>query len=527
MTSRFTVRRLAALVLTAAIVATAACSSDDATNDDPPLFSADVPAAAPTGPAVPPTPPPAATRPAPAPPPAEEPAPAPPREPAPASGQETRAPSAPTDYSEVGPDYAAAQASLRATGREIVDALLSGETGGPYARFSDELKGRLPEHELQAILQELPGDRVHFRVQIADEDGETNAVFDGRLSDGTISGGFTLFAEAPGTFSLERRSAAEPAAPLVGRWEGTLLIGEAQIGSISVAFERQGEEFRGTIEDPEGGLPEVALEDVRYEPAVDVGQLLAESVLPFSPDLRVYTSEHAWGPSTLVVALTFDASGTIINIDDLRWRAPLPLDPAKDFRSETEFRLPFDGIWLVGAGGPTELQGHHLAAPAQRHASDIFIWKQGATHRGDGSRNEDYWAWGEPVLAPADGTIVAFLDGLEDNTPGVLKPEPHPGGNHVVLKTAAGEFLHISHLQQGSIQVKEGEQVPAGAVLALTGNSGNSSEPHIHIHLQDEQDFFSPTASGLPLSFTSYRANGEPVSEGSPVQGQLIQHAEG
>ena len=386
-------------------------------------------------------------------------------------------------------------------------------------------RGVSPSTSSKPLYGELHGDRVHFRVHIEDEDGETNASFDGRLSDGTISGGFTQFAEAPGTFSLERSFSPEPAAPLVGRWEGTLRIGEAQFG-ITVAFEREGEELRGTIDVPEAGLPPVALEDVRYEPSVEVGQLLAESVLPLSPDLRLYISEHAWGPSTLVIALAFDASGTIVEIDDLRWRAPLPLDPAKDFRSETEFRLPFDGIWLVAAGGPTELQGHHLAAPAQRHASDLFIWKQGATHRGDGSRNEDYWAWGEPVLAPADGTIVAVLDGLEDNTPGVLKPEPHPGGNHVVLKTAAGEFLHISHLQRGSIQVTEGEQVTAGAVLGLTGNSGNSSEPHIHIHLQDEQDFFSPTASGLPLPFASYRADGEPVSEGSPVQGQLIQHAE-
>ena len=157
---------------------------------------------------------------------------------------------------------------------------------------------------------------------------------------------------------------------------------------------------------------------------------------------------------------------------------------------------------------PLELQNHHVAAPSQRHGYDLVIWKDGGTYRGDGTRNEDYWAWGQPVLAPAGGTIVAVLDGLEDNTPGILKPEPHPAGNHVVLKSGAGEFLHIGHMQQGSIRVKEGDKVTIGAVLGLTDNSGNSTGPHIHIHLQDEQDFFSRTATGLPLPFANSRIDG-------------------
>ena len=66
----------------------------------------------------------------------------------------------------------------------------------------------------------------------------------------------------------------------------------------------------------------------------------------------------------------------------------------------------------------------------------------------------------------------------------------------------------------------------AGTLLGLTGNSGNSSGPHIHIHVQDEADFFSRTATGLPLPFTNYHLNGEPVSAVEPVQGDLIQHIE-
>ena len=94
---------------------------------------------------------------------------------------------------------------------------------------------------------------------------------------------------------------------------------------------------------------------------------------------------------------------------------------------------------------------------------------------------------------------------------------------HVVLRTAADEFVFLAHLQQGSIDVKEGDKVKTGEFLGLTGNSGNSFGPHIHIHAQDEQDFFSRTATGLPLPFTGILLDGEPVSAASPVRGQLVQ----
>ena len=267
------------------------------------------------------------------------------------------------------------------------------------------------------------------------------------------------------------------------------------------------------------------LEDIRYEPAVRAGTRLAESVVPFSPDLGLYRSEHTWGPSTLVLTVAFDASGTVVALDQ-SWQASLPPAPNQDYTTETEFRAPFDGIWWVSRGGPREIQNHHVVAPSQFHGYDIIIWNEGAAYRGDGSMNEDYWVWGQPALAPADGTVVVALDGLEDNTPGVTKPEPHPAGNHVVLQTGPAEFLFIAHLQQGSVRVREGEDVTAGAVLGLTGNSGNSFGPHIHIHLQDEQDFFSPTATGLPLPFVDSSVNGEPAAASIPVQGQFFGPAE-
>lgn len=99
----------------------------------------------------------------------------------------------------------------------------------------------------------------------------------------------------------------------------------------------------------------------------------------------------------------------------------------------------------------------------------------------------------------------------------------HPAGNHVIIQTAADEYLLIAHMQEGSVQVGKDDHVVAGEQLGLVGNSGNTSESHIHIHIQDSSDFFAPSAVGLPLRFSGYLANGESVDPGGPVQGEFVE----
>ncbi|MBA3245999.1 MAG: M23 family metallopeptidase, partial [Actinobacteria bacterium] len=74
---------------------------------------------------------------------------------------------------------------------------------------------------------------------------------------------------------------------------------------------------------------------------------------------------------------------------------------------------------------------------------------------------------------------------------------------------------------EGSVRVRAGQRVRAGDVLGLTGNSGNSSEPHLHFHVQDRPGLFG-SARGLPVSFVGYRADGRHVARGTPVQSQFI-----
>ncbi len=185
--------------------------------------------------------------------------------------------------------------------------------------------------------------------------------------------------------------------------------------------------------------------------------------------------------------------------------------------SQVRFRLPLDGPVTVVWGGPTRRENYHAALPAQRWAYDLLLTVDGRSFRGDGARLEDYYAFGQPVLAPAAGTSRAVQDGEPDGPIGQWRGW-RAAGNYVVLEVAEGEFLFIAHLQNGSIAVAPGDHVEAGQVIGRVGNSGDSSEPHVHVHLQD-----TPTASlgeGIPMYFHGYRSGEREIVRGMPTGGR-------
>jgi hypothetical protein len=195
-----------------------------------------------------------------------------------------------------------------------------------------------------------------------------------------------------------------------------------------------------------------------------------------------------------------------------------------DYRTKTPLRLPFHGEWFVFWGGRTIEENYHSVATDQRFAYDLVVVRDGRTHTGDGTLNEQYHCFGLEILAPGDGVVVVAHDGLPDNRPGVMDPA-NPPGNHLVLDHGNGEYSFLAHLQQGSVRVAVGERVAAGAVLGLCGNSGHSSEPHLHYHLQTTPDFAA--GEGLPAQFMDYDANGKPVGRGEPTRGQVVRPAGG
>lgn len=167
------------------------------------------------------------------------------------------------------------------------------------------------------------------------------------------------------------------------------------------------------------------------------------------------------------------------------------------------------GNWLAG-NGPSRASGHRRAlipingapAIAQRFAIDyVMINAEGKTFTGDRLKNESYGAEGVEAVAVADGIVVATKDSIPENIPGpASRAVPITletvGGNHVILDIGDGRYAFYAHLQPGSLRVKLGDRVKKGATVGLVGNSGNSTEPHLHFHLSDGN---SPLGSeGIP-----------------------------
>ncbi len=178
------------------------------------------------------------------------------------------------------------------------------------------------------------------------------------------------------------------------------------------------------------------------------------------------------------------------------------------------------GEWLA-ANGPSNTSGHRRAMIpvgggvhiAQRFAIDfVQLREDGSTHTGDPKDNKNYRCYGTDALAVADGIVVETKDGIPENVPGAnSRAVPITletvGGNHVILDLGNGHFAFYAHLQPGSLRVKQGDKVKRGQVLGLVGNSGNSTEPHLHFHISDAN---SPLASeGLPYSFESFEVQGK------------------
>lgn len=178
------------------------------------------------------------------------------------------------------------------------------------------------------------------------------------------------------------------------------------------------------------------------------------------------------------------------------------------------------GEWLA-ANGPSNTSGHRRALVpigggvhiAQRFAIDfVQLREDGRTFTGDQKDNKNYRCYGAEALAVAEGTVVGVKDGIAENVPGAnSRAVPITletvGGNYVIVELGNGHFAFYAHLQPGSLRVKLGDKVRPGQVLGLVGNSGNSTEPHLHFHISDAN---SPLGSeGLPYGLSSFEVQGK------------------
>ncbi len=192
----------------------------------------------------------------------------------------------------------------------------------------------------------------------------------------------------------------------------------------------------------------------------------------------------------------------------------------KPERNTTSMQLPFKGEWFIFWGGDTKEQNYHVVSTAQKNAFDIVIMDgENKTYKTNGKKNEDYYAFGKEVIAPCAGIVEKVINSVADNKPGVMN-SIDVTGNSVIIKTANGEHLLLAHFKLGSILVKEGNSVKQGQLLGLCGNSGNSSEPHIHFHIMNTEDM--DVATGIKCYFNKIKVNGVLKNDYSPVKGDRV-----
>lgn len=235
-------------------------------------------------------------------------------------------------------------------------------------------------------------------------------------------------------------------------------------------------------------------------------------------DTARYDVQLEKGP--FVLTIVKDKQGLIAGL----WLRALEPD-VEHPRNKASMGLPFTGAWTVVHGGDTVELNYHVTNPMQRYAFDLVVTDAEArSHKGEGKKNEDFYAWGKEIAAPADGVVEEAVDGVRDNVPGEMNPYM-AAGNVVILKHGEREYSFLAHFQRGSVRVKAGDKVKRGDVLGLCGNSGNSSEPHLHFHLMDDPRM--QIGKGIKCYFEKAKlTRGDATVERgdlSPIRGDIVE----
>jgi hypothetical protein len=179
-------------------------------------------------------------------------------------------------------------------------------------------------------------------------------------------------------------------------------------------------------------------------------------------------------------------------------------------------RAPLRGVNWLAVNGPSNTSAHRRAMLpvngqphiGQRYAIDwIQLGADGKSFTGDEHKNSSYHAWDQEIHAVATGKIVEVKDGIPENVPNSGKLAVRItydtlAGNHVIQDLGDGHFAAYAHLRPGTLKLKVGDTVHAGDVLGHLGNTGNSSEPHLHFQVCDAPSF--PASEGLPFAIDKF-----------------------
>jgi hypothetical protein len=227
-----------------------------------------------------------------------------------------------------------------------------------------------------------------------------------------------------------------------------------------------------------------------------------------------------------------------------KYRAALELQPLR-YENKSRLILPVTGRAFVHDGH--DYYSHHrrldvtggmttaigVKTNMMRYAYDfVIVDEAGKMYRGDGEKNEDWYGFGSPVLAPAAGVVVAAGDGALDNTKSkknlemtfesFMKNNRLPFGNYAIIDHRNGEYSFFAHFKNGSVTVRNGDTVKQGQKIGEMGFSGDAFLVHLHYQLQSDANW----GEGLPSYFHDYEryAGGQflPVKRGQLDSGDVV-----
>lgn len=286
----------------------------------------------------------------------------------------------------------------------------------------------------------------------------------------------------------------------------------------------------GAAEDPPPALPAWFRISARVRgiatpvgPVVLISGIMGPSVLP-----SVFTPAPASG-------LCLAGSAVLVLGLALSF---LPAAPGVTPRS---VGAPVIGRWTAVNSPGTRAPSHRTHAYGQTFAIDLLHEPESGSRPKFGEAPgfrppEDFPAFGRELVAPCDGRVVTVRDRAKDHRSrstrhalahmileGMVRGLAGPRGvlgNHIVLDLGDHAYALFAHLQRGSARVRPGQRVHRGQVIGRCGNSGNSSEPHLHFQLMDHP---SPlVAAGVPFVFFDVSVGGREPAESVPADGQTI-----
>jgi peptidase M23-like protein len=185
---------------------------------------------------------------------------------------------------------------------------------------------------------------------------------------------------------------------------------------------------------------------------------------------------------------------------------------------------PLHGEWIAGDSVNNRPDAAHRRAVlvddghawlAQRYAIDWVQYQTvdgvRTTWKGPEDKNDSYFCYNQPIYSVADGKVVDMADGLAENVPhsgkySVSIDFNNAAGNHVVVEITPNRYVLYAHMRPGTVRVKIGDKVRVGEVIGNVGNTGSSTEPHLHMHIDDRPSFLA--GNGVPYEFSQGEASG-------------------